>query len=123
MLDDLDFDAFIDEALTALPDRFHRQIDNVVIMVEDWPSWQTVRLAGVRDPESLLGFYHGIPLTQRTSNYALVTPDKISLYRRAILRHCQSIDEVRSMVKRTLYHEIAHYFGIDDDRLRELGAY
>ncbi len=120
---DLDFEPFIAEALNDLPDHFRRQINNVAIMVEDWPDWQTVRLAGVRYPAELLGFYHGVPLTHRTSGYHMVLPDKISLYRRTILRHCNSIDEVRVMVRHTLYHEIAHYFGISDDRLRELGAY
>jgi predicted Zn-dependent protease with MMP-like domain len=122
-MDDIDIEPFIDEALNDLPEHFHRQIDNVVIMVEDWPDWRTVRLAGVRSPQDLLGFYHGIPLTQRTSNYVLTVPDQISIYRRVILRHCQTIDEVRDMVKHTVFHELAHYFGISDDRLRELGAY
>jgi predicted Zn-dependent protease with MMP-like domain len=122
-MDDLDIEPFIDEALNDLPEHFRRQIDNVAIRVEDWPDWQTVRLAGVRSPQDLLGFYHGIPLTQRTSHYALVVPDQISIYRRVILRHCRTIDEVRDMVKHTVFHELAHYFGIDDDRLRELGAY
>ena len=119
----LDFEHFVDEALADLPAFFRNQLDNLAIMVEDWPDQRTLQLTGVRRPEDLLGLYHGIPLTKRTSGYMLVAPDKISIYRQPILLHCRTLAEVRSMVHHTLRHEVAHYFGIDDDRLRELGAY
>jgi len=70
-----------------------------------------------------LGFYHGVPQTHRTTNYALVPPDRISIYRFPILNVCQTEAEVRDMVGRVVRHEIAHHFGISDDRLHELGAY
>lgn len=122
-MDDALFEQLVAEALEALPEVFRNRLENVEIVVEDWPDRRTMRLAGVRSPADLLGFYHGVPLTRRTSNYMLVLPDKISIYRQPILMRCRTLEEVRAMVARTLRHEIAHYFGIDDERLEEIGAY
>jgi len=122
-MEDAFFEQFVAEALEALPEVFRSRLENVEIVVEDWPDRRTMRLAGVRSPADLLGFYHGVPLTRRTSNYMLVLPDKISIYRQPILMRCRTLEEVRAMVARTLRHEIAHYFGIDDERLEEIGAY
>lgn len=122
-MEDALFEQLVAEALEALPEVFRSRLENVEIVVEDWPDRRTMRLAGVRSPADLLGFYHGVPLTRRTSNYMLVLPDKISIYRQPILMRCRTLEEVRAMVARTLRHEIAHYFGIDDERLEEIGAY
>ncbi len=122
-MEDALFEQFVAEALEALPEVFRSRLENVEIVVEDWPDRRTLRLAGVRSPADLLGFYHGVPLTRRTSSYMLVLPDKISIYRQPILMRCRTPEEVRAMVARTLRHEIAHYFGIDDERLEEIGAY
>ena len=122
---DLDaFDRFVDEALRDMPAAFRDRLHNVAIAVEDWPDRDTLRAAGVRRPGDLLGFYHGVPLTKRTQGYNLVVPDKISIYRSPILIHCRRTGEdVRSTVQHVLRHEVAHFFGIDDDRLIEIGAY
>ncbi len=109
--------------LDELPIQIQGRIANVAIVVEEWPDEETLEMAGVQDPEALLGFYHGIPLTERTHDYGLVLPDKISLFRQPILLGCEGEEEIRAVVARTLRHELAHYFGIDDDRLTELGAY
>ena len=74
-----------------------------------------------RGPRGLLGLYQGVPLTSRTSQYAGVLPDHITIYRRAICAICRTEQEVAEQVRRTVIHEVAHHFGIDDDRLRELG--
>jgi predicted Zn-dependent protease with MMP-like domain len=122
---DLDtFERFVDEALRDIPAAFRERLHNVAIVVEDWPDRETLRSAGVRRPGDLLGFYHGIPLTRRTQGYNMVVPDKISIYRSPILLHChRSGEDVRSAVHHVVRHEVAHFFGIDDDRLAELGAY
>ncbi len=117
------FEDLVDDALAALPEQFADMLDNVVVVVEDWPDRATLRSVGARSPYELLGFYHGVPQTGRTSNYGLVTPDKISIYRRPIEAQCRTAEELREMVKRVVFHELAHHFGIDDDRLREIGAY
>ncbi len=117
------FERMVEEAWEELPARFRDRLENVVIVVEDFADPQTLRLAGLRHPSQLLGFYHGVPLTARTTEYGMVAPDKISLYRVPILQECNDPGEVWELVRRVLRHEIAHYFGIDDDRLTELGAY
>jgi len=117
------FEKLLAEALDALPEYFRDRIHNVDIVVQDWPNEETMRQAGVDHPTELLGFYHGVPLTERGHNYDLVLPDKISIYRLPILMHCRTHEEVRDTVLRVLRHEIAHYFGMDDERLREIGAY
>ena len=83
-MESLDFEHFVDEALQDVPAYFRNQIVNLAIVVEDWPDRETLRIAGVRHPAQLLGFYHGVPLTRRTTNYMLVAPDKISIYRQPI---------------------------------------
>lgn len=117
------FQGYILEALEALPATFRDKMENVEIVVEPWPNAQTLRQAGVSHPNGLLGFYHGVPQTRRTHQYGLVLPDKISLYLYPILLRCSSAQEVREMVRHVLYHELAHHFGIDDNRLHEIGAY
>jgi predicted Zn-dependent protease with MMP-like domain len=117
------FEHLVAQALDELPAEFQEKLDNVEVIVEDWPDRATLQLAGVHHPASLLGFYHGIPQTKRTHNYGLVLPDKISIYQRPIEMRCHTPEQVRSTVHRVLRHELGHHFGISDDRLREIGAY
>jgi predicted Zn-dependent protease with MMP-like domain len=117
------FEGLVAQALDDLPEEFRQALDNVEIVIENWPDKETLRLAGVRHPAALLGFYHGVPKTKRSRGYNLVLPDKISLYRRPILMRCRTDAQVRATVAHVLYHEIAHHFGISDERLREIGAY
>jgi len=116
------FEHLVAEALDALPEAFRSRLDNVEVVVEDWPDRETLRLAGAQHPADLLGFYHGVPLTARTHAYGLVLPDKISLYRLPILMRCRTLAQARALVGQVLRHEIAHHFGLGDERLRELGA-
>ncbi len=122
-MNDLQFRQIVAQALEALPPVFLDHLYNVEIVVEDWPGPHVLRQVGISSPTDLLGFYHGIPQTNRTLGYNLVPPDKISLYRRPIAMRCRTVDDVRQLVSRVLGHEIAHHFGIDDQRLREIGAY
>lgn len=118
-----EFERLVSEAYDDLPEVFKARIENVAIVVEDWPDRQTLHSAGVTHPAGLLGLYHGVPLTERTHDYGLVAPDKISIYRYPILQQASGKEDLRALVRRVLLHEIAHYFGVDDDRLHELGAY
>ncbi len=122
-MEDEQFEALVLEALETMPEQFREALDNVDIVVEEWPSWNTMRMARVRSKYGLLGFYHGVPLTERTSGYNLVSPDKISIYQKPIEAQCTTPDQVRDLVHRVVLHELAHHFGIDDDRLHEIGAY
>lgn len=109
-IDPARFEEMVADALDALPQEFGRLMSNVAVTVEHG-----------QGPPGLLGLYQGIPLTERTTNYAGVLPDRITLYRQAICAVSQSEDEVRCQVRRTVIHEVAHHFGISDERLRELG--
>jgi predicted Zn-dependent protease with MMP-like domain len=109
------FEELVVEALDGLPAWVHDAMSNVEVLVEDLPP---------PDQRNLLGLYHGVPLTDRGSNYAWVAPDTITLYRATIMRVAgHDEDQVRAQVRRTVVHEVAHHFGIDDDRLHELDAY
>jgi predicted Zn-dependent protease with MMP-like domain len=115
----------VQEALETIPDALWNAIDNVAVTVDEWPSRYQLEEAGVPPGELLLGLYEGVPLTQRTGGYGLVPPDVITIFRGPILRICPRGDEeaVRQQVRHTVIHEIAHHFGISDERLIELGAY
>lgn len=107
-----EFEALVDEAMDSIPDALFDLIDNCVLMIEpDAP-------AGA--PE-ILGLYEGIPLTERDSHYSMALPDRIFIYRNPILTMCHSREQVVREVRITVVHEIAHHFGIDDDRLHDLG--
>ncbi len=103
------FEEMVGAALDGLPPELGQMMRNVQVVVED----------GV-DPH-LLGLYHGVPLTARTSHYSAVLPDKITIYRLAICRRCYTEQQVVEQVRTTVVHEVGHHFGIDDDRLHELG--
>jgi predicted Zn-dependent protease with MMP-like domain len=98
------------EALDGLPEGLGGLMQNVAVTVEH-----------DMGPPGLLGLYQGVPLTNRNSQYAGVLPDHITIYRQAICAICRTEAEVADQVRRTVIHEVAHHFGIDDDRLRELG--
>ena len=104
------FDAMVERALDGLPEKFGDEMKNIAVTVQHEPG-----------PPGLLGLYQGIPLTKRGSGYAGVLPDRITIYARAICAICNTEDQVAEQVRRTVIHEVGHYFGIGDDRLHELG--
>jgi predicted Zn-dependent protease with MMP-like domain len=107
-----EFEELVGQALDTIPPGLTRLMKNVVIMVEDDPPPQ----AGV-----LLGLYEGVPLTERGGTYAGFLPDRITIFRRPLLAVCESRADLMREVRVTVVHEIAHHFGIDDERLHELG--
>lgn len=118
------FEELVAEALESIPDALWAAIDNVAVTVEDWPSRHQLDQADLPSGNLLLGLYEGVPLTARTGGYGLVPPDRITIFRRPILRVTPpDEDAIREQVRRTVLHEIAHHFGISDERLHELGAY
>jgi predicted Zn-dependent protease with MMP-like domain len=118
------FEELVSEALDLIPDTLWQAINNVAVFVEDWPSTYQLARTALPPGNLLLGLYEGVPLTARTAGYNLIPPDKITIFRRPILRVCAHNEAaVRAQVHRTVLHEIAHHFGISDERLHELGAY
>ena len=108
------FEELVAEAMDSLPRWVLTRLENVEVLVEDRPP---------SGEPSLLGRYHGIPLTERDGRYAGVLPDTITLYRSTIEREARDDDELRRTIAHTVEHEVAHFFGISDDRLREMDAY
>lgn len=117
------FERLVAEALDDLPQEFQERLNNVDVVIDDWADPATLKRAGLRHPMQLLGFYHGVPQTKRSHRYGLVLPDKITIYRRPIEMRSRTREETQAIIRRVVRHEIAHHFGIDDDRLRELDAY
>jgi predicted Zn-dependent protease with MMP-like domain len=122
----MDLDAFaqlVSEALESLPDEFLEGLENIQVDIEEWPTREDLVAAGLppRSKYSLLGLYHGVPLTDRGAFY-VAFPDRVSIYQKPIEAVAGGDDErIREQVRQTVIHEIAHYYGIDDDRLDELG--
>jgi predicted Zn-dependent protease with MMP-like domain len=114
-----EFEDLVAEALDSIPDEFRAEMENVEIVVEDEPSPETLASLVPRG-HTLFGLYHGVPKTERGIRYQSM-PDKISIYRGPITRAYRTPSRIKEQVRRTVIHEIAHHFGIDDDRLHELG--
>jgi predicted Zn-dependent protease with MMP-like domain len=111
-ISDKDFDEAVSTALDQVPGEFMDLLDNVVILVEDYPDGPD---------KNLLGLYEGTPLSQRDSYYGAVLPDHIFIYRQPLKQLCDSVEELVEEIGVTVVHEIAHFFGIEDDHLDELG--
>ena len=108
------FEELVAEALDGLPEWVHERMTNVEVVLEDRPP---------PGQPNLLGLYEGIPLTDRGGGYTFVLPDRISLFRSTLQARARSDEELRQAVRHTVVHEIAHHFGISDDRLREMDRY
>lgn len=120
------FESLVKEAVDELPESLRARMSNVAVVVKDHPSWNDLKHArnnDEEDPEGLFGLYQGVPLPERGSYYDKVLPDLITLFQSTHEGECNSFEELREEVRITVRHEIAHHFGLDDDRLEELGAY
>lgn len=119
-LTDKQFDALITRAMDELPQEYITGLQNVAIVMADEPTVDQKRQMKLREGSILLGLYEGIPLTQRGNGYTFVLPDKITLFKHSILKVVHNEDELFEQVKRTLWHEIAHYYGLNHNRIHEL---
>lgn len=115
------FEKLVAEAVNALPEEFLRKLENVEIVVEDVPSDEVMEAEGLESPYDLLGYYEGVPLTERDSADSGWLPDRITIYQDSLESMCESRRELYEEIQRTVVHEVAHFFGIDEDRLAELG--
>ena len=107
-----EFEAYVDRAVESIPAELLALVENCVLLIED---------DSPPGEPGLLGLYEGIPLDERGQDYSGVLPDRITVFRRPLLRRCTTRDELVEQVRITVVHEIAHFFGIDDERLDELG--
>ncbi|MBT1177913.1 metallopeptidase family protein [Bifidobacterium callimiconis] len=119
-ISDEEFEKAIEEALQLIPARFHRALDNIGIAMDDEPNER--ELATMESAyDELLGLYEGIPLPQRTNGYGGVMPDIITIFKGPHERICTTHEELVTQIRKTVMHEIGHYFGFDDDYLHAHG--
>ncbi len=112
-MDDERFDELVDAALDEIPDEIAAHVQNVVVLVEELPP--------EGEPHDLLGLYDGVALTERDSSMLPGLPDRIFIFRRPLLEMCDDEQDLVAEIRITVVHEVAHHFGIDDDRLHDLG--
>jgi len=113
-----EFERLVWDAWKRIPRRFREQVANLEIVVEDEPSRAQLRSARVPRGDTLLGLYHGVPLPERGSWYQMVLPDKISLFQGPIEREARNSQDLPRVIYETLWHEVAHYFGMDEPQVR-----
>jgi len=119
-LSDSEFDQLITRAMDELPQEYIKGLDNVAIVYADDPDEHQRATTHLDDRSLLFGLYEGIPLTKRGAGYSFVLPDKITLFKNPILAVSGSPEQLFEQIKRTLWHEIAHYYGLDHDRIHHL---
>ena len=115
-----EFERLVMQALERIPEDLRLRLDNVDIVVDEAPSREQLVGSGIEQGNILLGLYEGLPLTDRY-NYDMVLPDKITLFQQPIESICDTDEDVIREVQDTVVHEVAHHFGIDDDRLHQFG--
>lgn len=112
-----EFESLVARAIESLPLEFQSKLENVDIVVEEWPTAVQLRQAEIKSPTQLLGLYQGVPRTRRGRGYGLVLPDKISIFQRPIEAQCRFGYEVEARIGEVVRHEIAHHFGLDEKTL------
>jgi len=116
------FHRLIEEALDTLPGEIRIRMENVTVIVEDEPTDEQIECAGL-DPshDTLFGFYEGAPLAERSHDFAMALPDRITLFYRPLMESFRCPSEIREEIRRTVVHEVAHFLGLDDDEIERLG--
>lgn len=119
-LSDKEFESIIAEAMDTLPERFLAHAKNVAVVWDYDPTPEQRAKQKLQPYQTLFGLYEGIPMTRRGDNYNLVLPDKITIFKNPILHFANDLQAVKDQVKNTLWHEIAHHYGLGHDRIHEL---
>jgi len=115
------FEYLVARAVKSLPEEFVTRLENIDVVVEDWPTLSQLARARLRRGQTLLGLYEGVPLTKRGEHYGLVPPDKITIFQKPIEAKGRHDAEITAEIQRVVQHEIAHHFGIGDARLKQIG--
>lgn len=114
------FNKLVEEALNDIPSQFREAIKNVAVVVEDEPSAELLEEMDMEPGDTLFGLYHGTPLTERSSTYGNVLPDRISIYQLPIEEACEDDEDIRQCVAETVIHEFGHYFGLSEEEIEEI---
>jgi len=119
-MDHMRFEQLVDEALEDLPPEFAERLDNITLIVADIATPEQLAKVSVRNPNNLLGLYEGVPLTDRPRAYAGALPDRISIFRLPIQAMSRTDEEIKAQVRKTVMHELGHYFGMSEEQLRDV---
>ena len=114
------FEQLVSRAVETLPEEFLNRLENITVMVQDYPTSTQLTKARIRRSHTLLGLYEGIPLTKRGRHYSLVTPDMITIFQKPIESMCRDGEEITTEIQRVVQHEIAHHFGIGEATLKQI---
>lgn len=115
-----EFESLVADAIDALPDKYGKRIHNVVFTAEDNPSAEQRQKLHLHNGQTLFGLYEGIPLPARGSNYNLVLPDKITIFKEPLEWFASNHTDLKEQIRHTVWHEVAHYFGLDHDQIYRL---
>lgn len=116
-----EFKTLVEEAIDSIPPRFAREIRNVAIVIEDEPSPELLAEMEIDPPDTLLGLYEGVPLTERSHSMQTLLPDRITLFQTPIEEECENDeDEIVIAIGETLIHELGHYFGLSEDEIMDI---
>jgi predicted Zn-dependent protease with MMP-like domain len=116
-----EFQQYIEKAIDSIPESFRGRMDNIAFLVEPYPSDSDLERLGLKDGRQLLGLYSGIPYTYRNTGYMGNLPDRIILFQKNIESLCRTERELMDKVKEVVIHEVAHYFGMNDEEIRQAG--
>jgi len=115
-----EFERLVAEALESLPGPFKARLDNVAVLIEDWPSEELLDSLGMGPDETLMGYYEGTPLTEYGREYDMRLPDRILIFQGPIEEACRSRREIAEEVRKTVMHEVGHFFGLGEDQVEHL---
>jgi predicted Zn-dependent protease with MMP-like domain len=110
-----EFEQLVNAGIEAIPKKFLDLLDNVAVVIEDYPSPEQMQKLQLKPGWTLFGLYEGVPKTKRGNPYVVIMPDKITIFRGPILQAAQEPEAIKELVKKTVWHEIAHHFGLDHD--------
>lgn len=114
-----EFEKIVEEGIRAIPEKFLRKLDNVAIVIDDEPTPAQKKKLNIHPNWTLFGLYEGVPQASRGANYTAVLPDKITIFQKSIEDEATDREDIKKMVRDTVWHEIAHHFGMDESRVRE----
>lgn len=120
-INSVEFEKIVEEGIAAIPERFLQKLDNVAVVIEDEPTSSQKKKLKIRSGWTLFGLYEGVPQTARGVYYSSL-PDKITIFRKPIIEEARDIQEAREIVRNTVWHEIAHHFGMNEEEVRSLDA-
>ena len=115
-----EFEKIVNDGIKAIPEKFLRKLENVAIIIEDEPTSAQKKKLNIRPNWTLFGLYEGVPQLERGANYSAVLPDKITIFQNPIEEEARDEKDVEEVVKNTVWHEIAHHFGMDEARVRQV---